>query len=77
MLNRSIPREERSVLLEVLEKHQRVDVVGFKKKPPLNWVECRNCVWWGLGKRRKPRSSEKRVSQTDGASCKAWECESI
>lgn len=34
MLNRSILREERSVLLEVLEKHPRVDVLGFKKELP-------------------------------------------
>lgn len=34
MLNRSILREDRCVLLEVLRKHQRVDVLGFTKELP-------------------------------------------
>ena len=34
MINRSIPREERSVHVEVLEKHQRADVSGFKRELP-------------------------------------------
>ena len=42
MLNRSILREERSVLLEVLRKHQRVDVLGVKGL-------SRTGVWWGGG----------------------------
>lgn len=77
MLNRSILRKERSVLLEVLEKHQRVDVLGFK-------TELRRTGWnvgivsgGGWGGRGSQGAVRKGFSRQMEASCKAWKCESI
>lgn len=52
-------------------------MLGVKKEFPRTVWDRGSVSRGGVGKMRKPGSSEERDFQIDGAECTAWRCEKI